>query len=132
MGKLAGRLSDASRSGVYRVSRDREILETLPAIPRISLAGVKSKAELLERIARTLQLPGWFGQNWDALEDSLSERAGHLLFSDWQELPADDRGALLDVLDTCAEFCAGRGKPFFAVFVDPERRLELDELFRGA
>jgi RNAse (barnase) inhibitor barstar len=132
MGKLAGRLSDASRSGVYRVGQDREVLETLPAIPRISLAGVKSKAELLERIARTLQLPDWFGQNWDALEDSLSERAGHLLFTDWHELPADDRDMLLDVLDTCAEFCAGKGKPFFAVFVDPERRLKLDELFRGA
>ncbi|OAI52874.1 hypothetical protein AYO46_04295 [Betaproteobacteria bacterium SCGC AG-212-J23] len=132
MGKLAERLSDASRSGVYRVSQDREVLETLPAIQRISLAGATSKAELLERIAGALKLPDWFGQNWDALEDSLSERAGHLLFSDWQALAADDLGVLLDVLDTSAEFCAGRGKPFFAVFVDPERRLELDGLFRDA
>jgi RNAse (barnase) inhibitor barstar len=132
MGKLAERLGDASRSGVYRVSQDGEVLETLPAIQRISLAGAKSKAELLECIARALKLPDWFGQNWDALEDSLSERAGHLLFSDWQALATDDLGVLLDVLDTCAEFCAGRGRPFFAIFVDPERRLELEELFRDA
>jgi len=132
MGKLAERLNDASRSGVYRVSQDREVLETLPAIPRISLAGVKSKAELLERIARTLQLPDWFGQNWDALEDSLSERAGHLLFSGWQELAAEDLGMLLDALDSSTEFCAGKGKAFFAIFVDPERRLELHDLFRDA
>ena len=50
MGKLLQRMSDASRSGVYRVTRDREVLDTLPAIPRISFAGVKTKAELLERI----------------------------------------------------------------------------------
>jgi hypothetical protein len=130
MGKLAERLNDASRSGVYRVSQDREVLETLPAIHRISLAGVKSKGELLDRIALTLHLPDWFGQNWDALEDSLSERAGHLLFSDWQGLAADNLGVLLDALDSSAEFCAGKGRPFFAVFVDPERRLQLEDLFR--
>jgi RNAse (barnase) inhibitor barstar len=132
MGKLAERMGDASRSGVYRVTEDRAVLETLPAIHRVSLAGVKSKAELLERIASTLKLPDWFGQNWDALEDSLSERAGHLLFSEWQELAADDLGMLLDALDSSAEFCAGKGKPFFAVFVDAERRLELHNLFRDA
>ena len=132
MGKLLERMSDASKSGVYRVSRDREVLDTLPAIDRISLAGAKTKAELLERIARALQLPDWFGQNWDALEDSLSERAGHLLFCDWQGLAADDLGVLLDVLASSAEFCAGQGEPMFAVFVDPERRLDLDPLFREA
>lgn len=132
MGKLLERMSDASKSGVYRVTQDREVLDTLPAIHRISLAGVKAKTELLERIARALQLPDWFGRNWDALEDSLSERAGHLLFSDWQELGADDLGVLLDVLASSAEFCAGQGEPMFAVFVDPQRRLDLDPLFRDA
>jgi hypothetical protein len=132
MGKLLERMRDASKSGVYRVTRDREVLDTLPAIHAISLAGVTTRTELLERIARALRLPDWFGQNWDALEDSLSERAGYLLFSDWQGLGADDLGVLLDVLASSAEFCAGQGQPMFAVFVDPQRHLDLDPLFRDA
>jgi len=42
----------------------------------------------------------------------------------------DDVGVLVDILRSSAEFWAGRGKPFFALFVDPERALPLPELFR--
>jgi hypothetical protein len=39
---------------------------------------------------------------------------------------------LLDVLVSAAEFWPGRGKPFFAVFIDPERTLMLADLFDEA
>ncbi|MEU6146436.1 barstar family protein [Streptomyces sp. NPDC047081] len=39
----------------------------------LDLAGVTDKAGLMERCARALQLPDWFGRNWDALTDSLSD-----------------------------------------------------------
>ncbi len=39
----------------------------------ITLDGCVGKAELLERIAAALHFPGWFGHNWDALADCLTD-----------------------------------------------------------
>ncbi|GAA3241873.1 barstar family protein [Streptomyces sp. XM83C] len=39
----------------------------------LDLAGVTDKAALMERCARDLDLPEWFGRNWDALADVLSD-----------------------------------------------------------
>jgi hypothetical protein len=134
MGKLLQRLQDASRSGVYRVRTDAEVLDALRGngLRKISLLGITTKSGLLDRIARTLEFPEWFGGNWDALEDCLSEVRGYLLVHDYQAIPADDLGVLLDVLASSAEFHAEQGEPFFAIFVDPQNALDLDDLFREA
>ena len=128
MGKLLQRLKDASRSGVYRVERADEVLDATrggsPRTTRVSLRGARDKMELLSRIARSLQFPAWFGANWDALEDCLTdlswlEADGHvLLIEDMSGLPADDFGVLRDVLSSCAQYWAGRDKSFIAVFVN--------------
>lgn len=39
----------------------------------LDLDGVMDKAGLMDRCAVTLELPDWFGRNWDALADSLSD-----------------------------------------------------------
>ena len=136
MGKLLERMKDASRSGVYRVSADAPVLDALRegglAPLKISLEGAATKDELLQRIAHALQFPEWFGGNWDALEDCLTEVQGYLLFYGYQGLAADDLGVLLDVLASNAEFWAEQGEPFFAMFVDPQRSLGIDDLFREA
>jgi len=136
MGKLLERMKDASRSGVYRVSADAPVLDALRegglAALKISLEGAATKDELLQRIAHALQFPEWFGGNWDALEDGLTEVQGYLLFYGYQGLAADDLGVLLDVLASNAEFWAEQGEAFFAVFVDPQRSLGIDDLFREA
>jgi hypothetical protein len=136
MGKLLQRLKDASRSGVYRVRRDDEVLDALrggglAAIP-VSLKGGASKAALMELLANALKLPDWFGGNWDALEDCLAEIQGYLLFYHHKDVAQADLGVLLDVLASSAEYWAERGEPFFAVFVDPDGSLEIDDLFREA
>ncbi|MEU9285165.1 barstar family protein [Streptomyces sp. NPDC048275] len=41
----------------------------------LDLDGVTDKAGLMDRCARALQLPDWFGRNWDALADSLSDHS---------------------------------------------------------
>jgi len=128
MSKLLQRLSDAAKSGVYRSTRTDEIMQaTLGSelqVVRISLAGVADKRALLANIAQALAFPKWFGGNWDALEDCLSDlswstAAGHvLLFEGAADLPAAERGALVDILAAAAATRAARRLPFFAVFVD--------------
>jgi RNAse (barnase) inhibitor barstar len=140
MGKLIQRLSDATRSGVYRVPRPDEVLQaargTRLDLARVDLAGITAKDPLLERLALALGFPDWFGANWDALEDCLADLSwragtGHVIVLERQgELPVDDLGVLVEVLGAAAEHWAGRGRPFFAVFVDPEGLLALPELFR--
>lgn len=134
-GKLIQRLQDPSRSGVYRVARAEEIVDAVKgsnlSLVRVAFA---EKARLLENIASALKFPDWFGQNWDALEDCLTdlswrEAPAHVLLIENPQ-PGDDLGVLTDILRSSAESWAGRGKPFFAVFVDPARALSLPELFR--
>jgi len=144
MSGLPERLQDASQSGAYRASREDELLAAAKDasidLARVSLAEVRDKATLLARIAAALNFPAWFGGNWDALEDCLTDlswreaRAHLLLFEGYEPLraaPGDDFGVLLDILGSSAEFWTERGMPFFAVFVDPGRQLALPELFAG-
>jgi hypothetical protein len=56
----------------------------------LDLDGVTDKAGLMDRCARALRLPDWFGRNWDALADSLGDRTV------WPE-GAAERGLLLVV-----------------------------------
>ena len=133
------RLGDASKSGVYRTSRMDEILDATRGsalqVSRIDLAGAADKDALMERIARALEFPRWFGGNWDALEDCLtdlswSKAGGHvLLLEGAAELPADERGILVDILAAAAAWWIDRKRPFFAVFLGSS--LALPELYNS-
>ncbi|MFG2149289.1 barstar family protein [Streptomyces sp. NPDC048696] len=58
----------------------------------LDLTGVNDKAGFMDRCARALRLPEWFGRNWDALADCLGDpdwgpaRPGRLLVvTGWQD-----------------------------------------------
>jgi hypothetical protein len=134
MAKLLERLKDPTRSGVYRTTKAHAVLEALEG-SAIDLARIAANGRaLFEAIAEALHFPHWFGHNWDALEDCLTdlawrERAGHvLLFEDFPQ--GDELGVLIDVLRSSAQYWVSRKRPFFAVFVDPDRRLALPDLYR--
>jgi hypothetical protein len=143
MSKLLQRLSDASKSGVYRASRSDEILEATGGsalkIARIGLEGASEKEALMQRIAQALDFPQWFGGNWDALEDCLtdlswSKAGGHVLLIEGAEgLPGDERGTLVDILASAASSWAQRGRSFFAVFIDGAHQppAHLPQLYRN-
>lgn len=139
MGKLLQRLQDAGRSGVYRARRVEPIADSVRGsaldFSRIGLHGVSGKQALMRVLRGALGLPAGFGENWDALEDCLSDLSwrgapGHVfVFEELDSLPHDDTAMLFDVLSSAAEFWRGQGTPFFAVFVDPGRKLALPDLF---
>jgi hypothetical protein len=57
------------------VSQSREVPDD-PAgriVLVLDLDGVTDKAGLMDRCARDLALPEWFGRNWDALADCLAD-----------------------------------------------------------
>ncbi|HXU40729.1 MAG TPA: barstar family protein [Burkholderiales bacterium] len=132
MSKLLERLQDPVRSGVYRLTRSDAIDEVMGSAAQIDL----KDGNALRAISQALRFPDWFGGNWDALEDCLGDLSwrpgnGHVLvFRNWQALTSDDLGVLIDVLRSSAESWSGRGRPFFAVLIDPQARLALPPLHR--
>ncbi|MBW8906957.1 MAG: barstar family protein [Betaproteobacteria bacterium] len=135
MSKLLARLRDPARAGVYR-ARAADDIEQATRGSELDVVTIDAAGELFAAIAGTLGFPSWFGANWDALEDSLSDlswraRDGYLLI--FRGYPGGESCVMLvDVLRSAAQYWAERGKPFFAVFIDPEKKLELPELYRGA
>ena len=136
MSKLLERLRDPVRSGVYRVASRAALDEALRGAgldaAEVDLGG----GDAPRAFAAALRFPDWFGGNWDALEDCLGDlswRAGEghvLVLSNWPSLRADDFGVMVDVLRSSADYWAGRGRPFFAVLLDPQARLSLPALHR--
>ena|SRR5712692_8278564 len=135
MSKLLQRLRDPARSGVYRSSDERAIFDAARGAP-LDVVAIDLQGDIFESMARALEFPDWFGRNWDALEDLLGDLSwrkadGHVLV--FRGRPAGESlGILLEVLAATAEYWAGRGKPFFAVLVDPEKTLALPDLYREA
>jgi len=133
--KLLQRLLDPARSGVYRASGAAAI-EQATRGSGLDVVILDAEGDLFSAMARALSFPDWFGANWDALEDCLSDlswrsAAGHVLVL--RAYPQGDAlGVLIDVLRATAEYWAGRKRPFFAVFVDPQKKLPLPELYRAA
>ena len=135
MSKLLQRLSDPKRSGVYRASRTDDIVEATRGSP-LDVARIDASGEPIRAIAAALAFPDWFGGNWDALEDSLSDLSwrkakGHVLLLEGVAA-AGDAGILVDVLRAAAEHWTGQRVSFFAVLIDPQRKLDLPDLYREA
>jgi len=71
-------LHDLETAGVHAWPGDMHPLATAAAVAKLrflsaDLKGIDSKAELLKPVAKGLKLPSHFGQNWDALADSVED-----------------------------------------------------------
>lgn len=91
-------LAEGLRPGVYRWHANKTSTDAVRRT--VSAAGwnfvlldttqVSDKAGFLDVCATTFDLPRWFGRNWDALADSLSDRSTGepevVLWEGWREL----------------------------------------------
>lgn len=133
-------LTQANDGGVYFV--DAADFDALVAaakegqlyVCRADLAGCHDKAELLRRLAAVLNVPSGFGQNWDALLDTLRDLewlhgTGHVLLldhaNDLRAAAAKDFDTLLNILHESAGFAMSQRRPFFAFLSLPEHPMVL-------
>lgn len=131
-------LADASQGGAYFVdANDGDSLAEAAAlldfaVLRIDLAGCTGKDRVLERFARALRFPDWFGGNFDALADSLGDLSwlpadGYLLLIEhsdaWRRADDENFATLLDILNEAAVAWGDQGVPFWALMPLPGEQL---------
>ena len=99
-------------NGVFRVTSP-------PAEPMPSLDGrqLGGKASLLAALGRELNLPDYYGDNWDALEECLADLSWHdgplyLLITHAENIPTALREVLTDVFADAARHWATQSRPF--------------------
>ncbi len=83
---------------------------------------IRDKKTFLDNIARAMEFPAYFGKNWDALNDMLTDvewarAAGYIvLFQDPERFiknAPDDWGVAVDIFTTTIEFWKEQGIPFY-------------------
>lgn len=99
-------------NGVFR-------LGTPPAHAMPSLDGRRlgDKATLLAEVGRVLDFPDYYGGNWDALEECLSDLSWHagplrLLITHADALADDQRNYLIEIFLQTARAWAAEGRDF--------------------
>lgn len=139
MGKLAERLADERRSGVYRLEVI-DALEEAAAINGSPIIGVElehvDSDQFYAACARALAART--DGHWTDLAATLADPAwlpasGHVvLFSGFEAMVRRDPDALAPLLAALQAAAARRrmqGMRFFAAFLDPTRMLPLDPLY---
>lgn len=126
MDNLCQRLRDLQETGVYRLNCTLDDMRTASreagfALFEADLAEVHGKGELLAALARALDAPEWFGNNWDALADALGDLSwrpapGYVLLLRDANFPAAEEEMLGDILLETVAFWVSQGKPFWAFF----------------
>lgn len=138
MNRLSDMLKDPVTSGVY-------LLEESPSVEHLEkLAGergwaffhlegqdIRDKDQFLKLAALALRFPEYFGNNWDALADCLTDMSWHetggfvILYDHFDSLaehsPRDFEMAL-DIFKESAEFWHNRGKALFVLLYGKSRQ----------
>ncbi len=132
-------LTQPTQSGIYFVGSDdlARLAKTAAheelRVCHTDLSGCDGKDELLRRLSVSLELPATFGDNWDALADSLRDLRwvpawGYVLLFDhaddlWRFAEADF-DILLGILDDAATFASDNDMPWFAFLALPDTATE--------
>ncbi len=130
--ELIDTLPQADRAGIFSLpAADIAVIARLAksldfAVYRVSLAGCTEVADVMVRLQNELSLPAWFGQNWDALADCLTdlswrEAPGYLLvlehMADFRDRGDEDFDLLIQTLSDASASWSGLGVPFWGFLV---------------
>lgn len=124
------RMADAAHCGLYRLPADGasapfRAASALGFTHRIlELRGIRNKQEFLALAARDLAFPDWFGFNWDALQDCLTDLSwlparGYVVVlahcDEFRAAAPDDFDTLMQVFVTAANFWRSQAIPFWVL-----------------
>ena len=129
----ATNLANAEQAGVRQLVGDPNGIEQLAkagglVVVRIDLALLSSKTGLLGRAARALRFPEWFGKNWDALNDCLTDLSwldgkGWVIIFENTKAFAERKPQLfenaVEVFQAASDYWRRTGKPFWVLFHGP-------------
>ena len=141
----ARKLANAEQSDVCQLTGDPHEIEQAAAaagltVIRIDLKGLASKAGLLGRVARALKFPDWFGKNWDALNDCLTDlswlhgRGWVIIFENSKHLAARKPQVFhsaVEVFQSANDYWRQAGKPFWVLLHGPSDWVTGLERFSG-
>jgi RNAse (barnase) inhibitor barstar len=129
MEPMAKQLADAQQCGVYQLvcgtdEVERAAKEAGLAMFRIDIGHARGKEDFLSRVAEALSFPDWFGANWDALNDCLTDldwlpmKTGYVIVfessSRFGALHGLEFADATAVLFAAAQFWKAEGRPFWA------------------
>lgn len=126
-------LHEPRKSGVFRVvvpppSLEAAVRDAGLVYFSVDASAVRTKSQFLGLLGRTLSFPSWFGRNWDALEDCLTDaswmpESGLVIqvegYEGYAQGDPDGFSILVDIFKTSAEYWRGEGRPFWTLFVGP-------------
>lgn len=127
--KDAARLAQPAQAGVYHLPQGGTVELALAAKQldfwwiSVDLSHARSKEDLLTILAQGLNFPSWFGNNWDALADCLTDLSWHpaegyvLVLEQADSLRAAaeaDFLTLLAILSDVAEYWRHEGLAFWS------------------
>lgn len=129
MGTLCARLKNVKEAGAYQLNCNVDELheaaeEAGYTLFESDLAGKHGKGEFLAAIAQAIKAPEWFGHNFDALADALSDLS-------WSEAPGyvlllrnggetlslqHDHSIATEIFADAAAFWKSQGKAFWVFY----------------
>jgi RNAse (barnase) inhibitor barstar len=130
--ELAATLPRPDRAGVFDLPA-RSVPAVMEAAAAAGLAGFRVRLgacstpeDVLARLGEQLGFPDWYGQNWDALADCLTDfswrpAAGYVLvleqLGDFRAAGDEDFDTLIEILSDASASWSGLGVPFWAFLV---------------
>jgi RNAse (barnase) inhibitor barstar len=132
--RLAAQLAEPAEAGVFHLplARAGDIAAAARAngfrATRIDLAECDDKEAVLAAVATALEFPDWFGHNWDALTDCLtdlswSQAPGYVLVlsgsGGFASLAPDDFDTLIEILSQASASWSELQVPFWAFVLEP-------------
>ncbi|MFH1115089.1 MAG: barstar family protein [Pseudomonadota bacterium] len=134
MKELADILGDPVFSGVYALQTDTALSDlnrflTGRGLAAFSVNGkhVRTKDRFLTAFAEALQFPDYFGFNWDAFEDCLSDMSWHgsdgfsIIYDGFDvflEHDPDEADTALDILMDSAEYWRNEDRTFLVLLLE--------------